>query len=253
MNTKSNRWVIGMVVLAAMIGAMSANAAIISDDFNRTGVLNGSTVPTVDPVLYPTGLTWLSTGSGHNNTVAGTGEVGGWNAFLSFTPQPGNQYLLTVVAGPTIQNALHVGFGHRSGIGDYNYFQQDMSIHSAANLGQLNDYGNGVNQGYTPVGTYTLDANTGPGYVTTMELLLDTTSGLATSTLTWSVNSVVKGSWSADVSTYDIVGFGRGDGPNDPNGTIITGFSLDVIPEPATFGMFGVAGIAMLLRRRFVK
>jgi hypothetical protein len=30
-------------------------------------------------------------------------------------------------------------------------------------------------------------------------------------------------------------------------------FELSVIPEPATLSMLGVMGIAMLLRRRFVK
>ena len=202
---------------------------LFSDDFNRgsSTPLNGSLPKIVNPTYYPSGLTWQSTGSGHNSTTAGQPETGGWNGMLSFTPEAGQKYLLTLEVGPTIQNALHIGFGRlNGGIGDYDFLTQNMYPVAGAKIGQINDYGN-YNPGTSTAYSYTA----GPGDINTVSILLDTSSGLATAALTLSVNGETKGAWVADVSTYHHVGFGRGDGPNDPNGTQIRSISLSLVPE----------------------
>jgi hypothetical protein len=248
------------LVLAACILAIDVKQAsaevIFSDDFNRNGPLHDSSVSYADPTLYPGGLTWVSTGSGHNNTTTANGgqEVGGWNARLSFAPLAGEQYLLSFTVGPTLQNALEVGFAQDSGsFGSYNWLNQDVLDMLTAKIGQINDFGHTVSGIRTQAGTYTLDSNTGPGYATPVSLLLDTTSGLSSASLTWKVNDVTKGTWSGDVSTYNSVVFGRGDGPNDPNGTQISNFMLTkVIPEPASGLLLisGIAGLLLIHRRR---
>lgn len=237
-----------MAAFALAIGMQQASAdVLIYDNFNRNGALNGSAVDIG-------AQNWVSTGSGHNNTTTANGgqEIGGWNARLSFTPSAGMQYQLTLTVGPTLQNALQVGFAYDTGaFGDYNWLQQDVHDMAYARIGQVLDYGNYVSDVYAVAGTYTLDANTGPGFVNTLDLLLDTTSGLATSQLTWKINGVTKGTWSANVSTYNSIVFGRGDGPNDPNGTQISDLTLQTIPEPASglLILMGACGMGLLRKK----
>jgi hypothetical protein len=243
---------VAAVVSALAIGVQQASASIlIYDNFNRDGVLHGSSVDVG-------GLTWTSTGSGHNNTTTANGgqEIGGWNAKLAFTPEAGKIYQLTLTAGPTIQNALIWGFANDSGgFGDYNYLSQDVSDMTWARMGAVDgglyDYGKDIGGSRTTDGTYTLDANTGPGFVNTLDMLLDTTSGLASAQMTLKVNNVTKGTWTSNVTGYNSIVFGRGTGTQDPNGTQISDLTLQVIPEPASLGMLGAAAAALLLRRKF--
>ncbi len=224
------------IAAAAWISCMTQASAeiLIYDDFNRDGPLNGSTVTTG-------GQTWISTGSNHNNTTTANGgqEIGGWNAKLPFSPEAGKTYKLTLTAGPTIQNALQIAFGNKSGgFGDYNFLTEDVSnmawVRIGAVSGGIYDFGNEVNNAITTMGTYTLDANTGPGYVNTLDLILDTTGGLAAAQLTWKINGVTKGNWTANVTGYDSILFGRGTGPEDPNSTQISDLTLQTVELTAT-------------------
>lgn len=240
-----------LVITMLVFGIHHASSAVlIYDDFNRNGTLHGSTVTTG-------GLTWTSTGSGHNNTTTANGgqEIGGWNAKLAFTPETGKQYELTITVGPTIQNALIWGFAYDvGGFADYDYLSQNVFDMAWARMGSVDggvyDYGKDIGGARTMAGTYTLDANTGPGHVNTLTLLLDTTGGLSLAQLTLKVNDVTKGTWTADVSTYNSIVFGRGTGTQDPNGTQISDLTLEVIPEPSSIGMIGLSAAALLLRRR---
>lgn len=223
------------LAVAAIFNIQQASAEVlIYDNFNRNGTLHGSTVDTG-------GLTWTSTGSSHNNTTTANGgqEIGGWNAKLPFTPETGKTYQLTLTAGPTIQNALQIAFGNKSGgFGDYNFLTEDVSnmawVRIGAQSGGTYDFGNEVNNAVTTMGTYTLDADTGPGFVNTLDLILDTTGGLAAAQLTWKINGVTKGNWTADVTGYNSILFGRGTGPEDPNSTQISDLTLQTVELTAT-------------------
>ena len=235
---------------ALTVGIQQASATIlISDNFNRNGALNGSTVDVG-------AQNWVSAAGGHNNTTTANGgqEIGGWNARLAFTPETGKQYQLTLTVGPTLQNALQVAFAYDTGgFGDYNWLQQDVHDMAYARIGQVLDYGNYVADVYSVAGTYTLDANTGPGYVNTLDLILDTTGGLSSAAMTWKINGVTKGTWTANVSTYNSIVFGRGDGPNDPNSTQISDLTLQTIPEPTTGLIFFLGSVALGLWRRTMR
>jgi len=243
---------IGLATITLLCASTIAQAAVLfSDDFNRTGALNGSTTATG-------GLTWSS--SNNNSTVTDDGgRTGGWNAKVAFTPESGKLYLLTVTTTSTIQNALELGFGNSGSSffgGDFDGLIQKVGNMQTARIGPDADYNT---FGPTVSGTrshssYTLDSGTGNGFVNTLTLLLDTTSGLATSQMTWSINGVQKGTWSADVTGYNSVMFGRGrfggEGGSDPTGNnTVSNIQLEVIPEPTT-ALLGGIGMLCLLRRR---
>ena len=232
---------------------VSQAATVFIDDFNRTGPLHGSITSTG-------GLTWVS--STNNSTVTTNGgQTGGWNAKVGFTPVTGELYLLTLTTTETIGNALEFGFGiHSGGFGQWDGLIQNVSNMQTARINAdptWNTYGSTV--GGTRTHTqYTLDAGTGPGFVNTLTLLLDTTSGLSTSQLTYAINGVDKGTWVADVTGYNSVLFGRGhyggDGSpqlNDPtfSGTV-SSFQLEIIPEPSIALLGGFGMLCLLGRRR---
>jgi hypothetical protein len=260
-----NRFIKSAVAAAAaLVAVQTASSAIITlfnDGFNRTGGLNGSAVDYKDATMYPGALTWVSS---TNNTTqeANDGMTGGWNARLAFTPVAGEIYLLTLTAGTTINNALELGFGihSSSSFGTFDGLIQNVSNMQTARIGSdatYNTYGPTVS-GTRSHTQYTLDSGTGPGFVNTLTMLLDATSGLSTAQMTWSINGVEKGTWVANVTGYNAVLFGRGrfggEGGSDPSGNAtVRDITLQVIPEPATFGMLGAAAMAMLLRRRFAK
>ncbi len=235
------------IMALAFVIQQSSAAVLIYDDFNRNGPLDGSTVTTG-------GVTWTSSSLNSTTTANGGEVVGGWNAKLPFTPEAGKLYQLTITAGSNIWASLRMGFGqHAGGFSDFNYITQDVANLSWVLIGKDWDpwhyqYGNTVAGTTTTVGTYTLDPNTGDGFLTTLSLVLDTTAGLSAAELTWKINGVTKGTWTNNVTGYDHIIFGRG-GEN-PTNTQIKDLTLAVIPEPSSIGMLGLAVAALLVRRR---
>lgn len=255
--------VAALVLLCARVAPANT---VFYDDFNRgngtapSSYLNGSTPTSYNATLYPSGLTWVSTaGSSHNLTTTANGgqEVGGWNAKLPVTLEASRYYTLTMTVGPTLQNALQVGFGQKSGgMSDYNYLSQDVANMTWARIGQINDFGKSVSSVATVSGTYVLSGSSGPGFVNTLVLGVDTSNGLSNAALSWEVNGVVKGTWTSNLTGYNSFLFGRGDGPNDPNSTQISDVTLTaIVPEPSAVVLLGagVAGTAVAFRRRRVR
>lgn len=240
------------VLSALALGLQQASASvIIYDNFQRAGALDGSTVDTG-------GVTWVS--SANNTTTINDGGyvIGGWNAKLPFTPEADKQYQLTLTVGPTIDQALRWGFAnHTGGLSQYSYLAEDISnmmwgqigIWTDGNIVQQHSYYGTTVAGTTTATPFTLDAGMGNGYVNTLDLFLDTTSGLASAQFTLKVNDVTKGTWSGNITGYNSIVFGRG--TSDPFNTQIKDLTLQVIPEPASIGMFGAMAAALLLRRRF--
>lgn len=249
---KISKYRLQFLALSSFVGlSVTSQAAIIfSDSFNRTGALNGSTTDTGS-------LTWVS--SANNSTVTtNDGQTGGWNAKVAFTPVAGKVYTLTLTTTTTIGNALELGFANDTGgFGDYNGLIQDVSNMQTARIGAYptyNTYGSTVSGTRTHT-QYTLNANAGPGFVNTLTLILDTTSGLSTSQLTWKINGDTEGTWAANVTGYNSVVFGRGlfggEGGNDPTGSgTITSIALDAVPEPSAALLGGLGMLALLRRRR---
>ncbi len=242
----------GLAMLALGIGVLQSSAAVlIYDDFNRDGALHGSTVTTG-------GLTWTSSANNNTTTANGGQVVGGWNAKLAFTPEEDKRYQLTLTVGPTIDQALRLGFAnHTGGLSQYSYLAEDISNMMWGQIGiwyapgydiQQHSYYGATVGGATTATAFTLDAGMGNGYVNTIDLFMDTTAGLSSAQFTLKVNGVQKGTWTGNVTNYNSIVFGRG--TSDPFNTQINDLTLSVIPEPSSLAMFGMTAGILLRRRR---
>lgn len=229
------------------LSSASFGATIIfSDSFNR-----GSGADPADR-LHGTftevgALQWNSS-TNNRTTTADGGKTGGWNAKVAFAPVTGQQYLLTITGGTLVNNAIEFGFANDSGgFTASNTLIEDVANMQTARIGALNSYGSVVSStrshtnyttGVSPVGA-------------TLTLLMDTTGGLANASFTYRINGDLIGTWTGDVTSYNSVVFGRGQGggTNPASVSAISDITLTAIPEPAA-ALLGGLGLLFLLRRR---
>jgi hypothetical protein len=242
---------LAMVTLAAF--ATSAQAAVIlfSDDFNRTGSLNGSAPSYRNSAEGYGSLTWSALGQLTSTTdggraevrTGGTGSGQGFNAVLAFTPITGKQYLFEISAKTT--NTVSIAMGDfRGSIGSHDWLTQNIYPSVVAASGGQNLWGSYAAQSVNtnPSTSYTgAAANTGYHI---MAFLLDTTA------VQWTVTYIFDGTTIGTVNapaTIDSVAFGRGTS-TDPSFDVRS-LSMSVIPEPSN-ALLGGLGMLCLLRRR---
>ncbi len=247
MNTiKSSFLVAAVAGTLGLAAAGSASAAVVyQDNFNRAGQLNGST-----PIPTDTGSSTWTAGTSVSTTSASGGYASmsstSTMAYLPFTPVSGNVYTLSASLDPvvgTTTNWLALGFFPSSG----------SNVGSAPNAGpsvmilERDNRGSQVFNGDGAAVTGPTSPNS-PGY-TTWSIVLDTTQ--PDWTVSFSEVGVV-GETNFQTFTYggstpnptiNTVGFGN----NALAGTVQQFTLTDSVPEPATLGLVGVGGLALLL------
>lgn len=232
----------GLAVVAMMTSVTQA-AVLFSDTFSTDRALNGTAPEYVNPLYYPGGLTWQSSGA---SASGGTVSVaaGYINSGLAFTPVSGNQYLYEVVL--TVGGAIGMG-DQILGMGGYDWWQQDVSPTLLATAGG-SDYGY-----YGPATSFTVfNSSLTHGGMNTMSWLLNATdANPANWTGTFSINGTSFAPIAAPAG-IDIVGFGRHN--NNYTFTVDSvSLSTVTIPEP-TSGLLLIAGAAGLcLHRRRIR
>jgi hypothetical protein len=225
--------------------SVASAAVIYQDDFNRTGVLNGSASPTI----AEQGVTWFSA-NWETDGSAAKPTAAGWMAILPFTPATGNVYTLSASMNPTSPagspNWFALGFTGR-GATD-NWFggaQNSASIFARVSnnaypdfyaqgpgtggIGNLGNYADGVAHLYS----ITLDTTDLDPANWTASYSVDGTQVIAPTALGY--NPVI-----------EYVGFGA-----DATGGTISNFSLTAVPEPSTYALvLGSIATLLLIRRR---
>jgi hypothetical protein len=227
--------------------SVASAAVIYQDDFNRTGVLNGSASPTI----AEQGVTWFSTNWETDGTsaVLTAGREGGWLGLLDFTPTVGNTYTLTATLNPTYSangnptEWFVLGFTDRSATDSWFAGNTTASAGYRINGGTFAFNGPATGGSLGSFGTYTA------GSPQTISVILDATdANLALWTTEVKVNGATMISPTAlgFTPTINYVGIGSGGA-----GGFIDDFSLTVVPEPSTYALV-LGGIAtlLLIRRR---
>jgi hypothetical protein len=246
---------LSVMAFVCLTVVLSQGATIYFDDFNRTGVLNGSTTTTGGGVwatnnISPTFTSLLETNGTILTTTSGAGnEV----AYLSFTPQANSVYQLSMEYRSTSTSGNWVNFGFGAGTPpSAGGFPNDST-------GWLLLYDQGGGSANTGFGYRTnFDLVSGSGFSTDMAnfhtytLELDTRPALWTYTVL--VDNVQVGVTFAYPSvnpaiTQVHIGAVAGITPQ------LNSFSLvqTVVPEPSTWAMLmlgcGVLALVALRRR----
>jgi autotransporter-associated beta strand protein len=211
-----------LALVAALVTITTASAATIyQDDFNRTGVLNGST-----PTITTGGNTW----SAANWTTDGTSASlasGGWLGLLAFNPTVGNTYTLTATLNPTFSDVgdptewFVLGFTDRSATD--NWFAGNTTASAGYRInGETFAFNGPATGGYLgSFGTYTafspqtisvvLDARVADSALWTTEVKVNDTTMISPTALGFT-------------PTINYVGIGSGGA-----GGLIDDFSLSVL------------------------
>ena len=239
-----------LAAFSALPCAVSATT-IYQDNFrgSKTAALNG-TAPTIDN--GPSGTTWTADSSWSDSGYSTNGNR--VSAYLPFTPSNGHIYDLS--AGLNL-----VGEGINSGSPDANYwvalgFLTALSTNTGWDSSGASPW---VMSRYNASGAAALS---GPGFngvtwlsdttgVNTWSIVLDTMSSAWTYKV-YETNSaatdslVASGAFSSNPA-ISAVGIQNGYGDAQ-----VSDFSLtdQPVPEPATLGLFGLGGLALLLASR---
>jgi len=196
-------WMVAVIILLSLatmaIKIQAQTTTVYQDNFARTGLLNGSAPSPVDTA----GATWYaSTNAAVNSALLTDGSeiivtnypnpTNGYylNGFLPFTPQVGHVYTYTISVYGILGGNQWLALGFSQNEITNNYY-------AAANAGAawLLVRASGAN--YQPfLGPGTANGSTvnltGGAITNTFQIVLDTTTGNASSgwTVTWSANGV---------------------------------------------------------------
>jgi hypothetical protein len=200
---------------------------------------------------------WLISGSNSAGVVgpAGAGADANMieNNLLPFTPQAGIIYDLHLMMNPSGVGASGNWLGLTFAQGAFNGHTPGGPSSALSNdnpYGLIILKGTGQVQSFAGLGTANGVINSATGFIptdqyTSVDVILDTTP--ANWTIKWLINGTQQGSTFTYTTNPNIgvVAFGT----NKLSGSV-QDFSLTTIPEPASIAAVGLAGLALLRRRR---
>jgi hypothetical protein len=243
-----------LALFCVAVACASAQTTLYFDDFSGSGSsdLNGTA-----PDIRPGSETWIAGSESNDWKADGSISAGGdSNAFLPFSPSPGQIYTLSIDANPVNANDdwFAIGFTPSDSVNS-SYAEDPVSAspwmllrgQRASNLQTFLGPGTTDGADFNPTedSTPLLDG------VVNLKIVLDTTGEQWTAE--WVVNNVSIRQTTFDTNpTINYVGLGRWE---TAIGTVdnFTLTSASAIPEPATYALTlaaFAAGAAALRRRK---
>lgn len=232
------------VFVAGLLAAGLAQATLIfQDTFSTNGALKGRAVET------GTG-TWIADATlmTSNGAALPGATANGKDGLLAFTPETGKIYTLSADVN-VISGSTYVGIGFASNTNG----TPNGSEYFHALIDTLSPWIN--MQTNRIVGTMTGPAGggltqfSGKGTNGTVKVVLDTTGANWVSTWYFNNTALRTNTFSGTLG-INYVGFGTGGSVN----TTVDNFKLEMIPEPATLGLFGVVGsVLVFVRHRMMQ
>jgi hypothetical protein len=259
--------VVGAVCIFAVaflsLPALTNGATVYYDSFSRTGGLEGSSPNTTANGNTWTEMAWWNgayPSGGYitlNGSYAPSGNASSTAGAGGFLPVNGS-------SGVTLDGtkSFTVSADAWSTSGDVSIFaggySLDISSAGAVNVSVPSTYLGGTGAG---LGTFPLTSHASP---VNLEIVYDATTqqttfeinGTSVGSPWWGPNPFAASTAPSDaISNVNKVGFYFNSGTANPDTGGIDNFTLSVtsVPEPASFGLLGVTGIALLMRRRSQK
>lgn len=240
------------VMGASLLAAATVHAApvtIYSDNFSRTGGLDGS-APDVRSGSYggSSAATWIA---GGNWTVDGSQAKAIYapTAALSFTPETGRVYTLSATINSTAANQwLAMGFSSLSGGKAENAAYYD-SLVAPQPWVLVQTSGTGHDSflaGLTGGGSLGDAANP-----VAVQIILDTQPALWT--VEWKINGgTQRNATYATNPTINYVSLGASAGAGNNTAGYVDNFMLttEVVPEPSALALLGLGALGLLRRHR---
>jgi len=244
------------IAVAFALGASAATAQILyQDDFSGSGAaLNGASLD-VGAATWTAGTDWYDDGVAAT-TVAGSAN--GQAAWLPFTPANGVIYTATATILNDQPNWIGFGFLPTAPAGgDWTVTDFSVRHSNAPGYGWMlnrNSTGNdqeGFLGGGTAGGQPWNGDNADPTVPVNISIVLDTTG--ANWSVEWFINGASKSTASFGVAGnpgIGGIGFSHDRNSAANGGGVLSFFELTQVPEPSTFALMGLSGLALGVWRR---
>ena len=244
-----NKW--AMTIIVAIAAQYAGASVIYYDDFSGD---SGANLRNTIPDITVSGNAWISASTtpwSADGSIAESDTAINRTAYLAFTPEAGKVYTLSLDMNPTGLKSGWFGLGFLGSGAAVGGSLTESATGASPWLSMLPAHDSVRTYAGTGIaGNLNIYSATVPGAdwsgMVNVQIVLDTTASQWTAE--WLVNgdSVRTYTYASGNPSISYVGFSR----QTSVGGSVDNFELSVIPEPASVGLFIIAGAGIIFCRR---